>query len=79
MTYINNDQEDEATNSIALDFSHKIRQYFNGNSDECQIPKILETSPWLASEITSHFAKLELIFTKVAQMKKRVQRELVKA
>lgn len=35
MTYINNSAEDDITNSIALDFSHKIKQYFNGNSDEC--------------------------------------------
>lgn len=37
LTYINNSPEDDATNSIALDFSHKIKQYFNGNPDECQI------------------------------------------
>ena len=41
MTFICNEAEDETSSSIALDFSHKIRQYFSGNSDECQIPNLL--------------------------------------
>ena len=35
MTFISNDMEDDTCSSIALDFSHKIRQYFSGNSDDC--------------------------------------------
>jgi hypothetical protein len=42
MTFISNDPEDEIISSIALDFLHKIRQYFSGNSDECLITKMLQ-------------------------------------
>jgi hypothetical protein len=41
LTFINNDTDDEISSSIALDFSHKIRQYYQGNSDECIIPQII--------------------------------------
>jgi hypothetical protein len=41
MTFITNDPEDEVSSSIALDFSHKIKQYFKGCSDECSIPDML--------------------------------------
>ena len=58
MTYINNEVEDEVSSTIALDFSHKIKQYFNGNSDECNIPNMLISSPWVASDIKEHFDKL---------------------
>lgn len=41
MSFVTNDIEDEASSSIALDFSHKIRQYYSGNSDECMIKQFL--------------------------------------
>jgi len=72
MTYISNNPEDEVSSSIALDFSHKIKQYFNGNSDECNIPNMLMSSPWVTSDIKQHFEKLSLIFIKVSKMKKRI-------
>lgn len=30
LTFINNESEDLVSSQIALDFSHKIRQYFSG-------------------------------------------------
>jgi hypothetical protein len=41
LSFVTNDVEDEASSSIALDFSHKIRQYYSGNSDECMIKQFL--------------------------------------
>ena len=41
LTYISNDHSDETSSSIALDFSHKIRSYYSGNSDECYTPNFI--------------------------------------
>lgn len=77
LTYIlNNDKDDEISSSIALDFSHKIRQYYSGNSDECFIPRIL--NGYQGSEHLN-FEKLETIFEKLDKIKTRVKRELEKA
>jgi len=69
MTYISNDINDEVSSSIALDFAHKIKQYFNGNSDECIIPALLNASQWGNLEIKDHFSKLSMIFVKISKMK----------
>lgn len=48
LTFISNDITDETSSSIALDFSHKIRSYYSGNSDDCYTSNFLlplEDSP----------------------------------
>lgn len=79
LTFISNDQIDETSSSIALDFSHKIRQYFSGNGDECFIPSMIQASPWNPVEVRDHFSKLAMIFDKSQKMKSRVYKELTKA
>ena len=78
LTFITNDPEDEVSSGIALDFSHKIKQYFAGCSDECCIPELLAKAPWNVREVRGHFEKLQMIFQKISKMKKRMQRELLK-
>jgi hypothetical protein len=77
LTFINNEVEDEMNSSIALDFSHKIRQYYQGNSDECIIPQIINQDD--REYLQKNYQKLSLIFSKLRKMKKRVNRELLKA
>ena len=64
LTFINNDAEDSVSSQIALDFSHKIRQYFSGQSDECAIKSIIESNRFGFDPvlITENFQKLDQIF-----------------
>ena len=81
MTYVlNNDKDDEISSSIALDFAHKIRQYYSGNSDECFIPTILNHyGDRRDGPESKNFEKLETILSKLNKINKRVKRELEKA
>ena len=64
LTYITNDQEDEISSSIALDFAHKIRSYYSGNSDECYTSTMMLPSDEIPM-MQDNFSKLTLIFSKL--------------
>lgn len=72
LTFISNESEELVSSQIALDFSHKIRQYFSGQSDECAIKSIIDSNkfnhdPVLLTEI---FEKVDQIFMQVEMVRK---------
>lgn len=80
LTFVSNEAEDEISSTIALDFSHKIRQYFSGQSDDCPIESIVRNNevaidPSLAAW---SFAQLDQAFTQLQRLQRRVDVELAR-
>jgi hypothetical protein len=76
LTFISNESEELVSSQIALDFSHKIRQYFSGQSDECAIKSIIDSNkynhdPVLLTEI---FEKVDQIFMQVEMVRREAQK-----
>ena len=80
LTFINSETEDLVSSQIALDFSHKIRQYFSGQSDECAIKSIIDSNKFDFDPvlITESFEKLDQIFMYLEVVKRKSQKLLSK-
>lgn len=76
LTFINNEAEDLVSSQIALDFSHKIRQYFSGQSDECVIKNIIDSNKFDYDPVllTESFEKLDQMFMYLEIVKRKSQK-----
>lgn len=76
-TYLSPYDQHEHCSLTALDFAHKLRQYFYGSHDFCKIPQILDTFKETHSEenlglLRQVFTSIDSILTSIEQVHLRL-------